>query len=973
MADRTRDGLLYGQFGQAIYDTDEQAWRFERSPNPGRLLETLGEPTLTYGAADDGNDAGQKGLYAGTPSQRHAKQINDLVKAFPEVQPASNLLSPLLGVSEAVESATARHDPLKGSLLAVGSIPSEVSRKSMQITAFPYGPTGSDLRLVEMRIRKRGWDDTKDAWIEVPVVRGEEELWLGEGAPIQQVCFAHALEGSDAFLAVRMITRTLIFRPALRRGPACGSTGSRFDANRVFELPISSTGNIPHADVAFNPWYTRQFGMVDQAGHWSIWELEGRATRAAKRIREGSDADHSSYDGKVVADGWARITWVCNPSVVAVATRLQLCLSITMEDPASSVQNTVLDFHGGQGWILDIAVMPSHPAHLCVLTSELLQVYFVRSDGISISAMTVSSVRHYRNAEDVTLGLTVLEEGGELVVMVRSNVDPLTVSFRLRVEDDERIAVYDPMSLETPGDLTGLHFASVAFGARTRQDENCTALRYRDRGVRFLNLICLRKDLALSQQLCTALPSAPRDPEISLPTWESALGLKSSASLRKESFVVEDDDAEEVEAEEPRPRHTSLFVQRQRLQAGTRKGAEWTIDFQLTAGELQHVGAQQPFGEILDAVEDRLKRQAIDDAVPVRTLHELGEGEGAVGDVEGASTRLRDLAFVKPNVKMEQQDDEPQPERTTRLALRNVQGALLSGLGSQDTGKSMFDIYNSMVGDWITPLSASVPGRVRLAKERLVRCAAAEVTLASHVVRVEDVEQQPQPESQESQQQQTWELPVRGGTLASSSQATPSSQYLGSSQLYSQQSILPTPSPSATPSVTTASSATSIRTPELSRLGKYTTFSKPPPSALPRSLNNVIAHWQPGADPSTYDWLTNSRRLRHADAAQDDDAAMTEKERARMQKRAERHIRRQRREAAASQAAQMASSQAPEIAISASQPQAARVGKVESQPAGVAASSQSQGLGFGVPSASQVIPGRFGGRPPAKKKRKQGF
>ena len=92
-----------------------------------------------------------------------------------------------------------------------------------------------------------------------------------------------------------------------------------------------------------------------------------------------------------------------------------------------------------------------------------------------------------------------------------------------------------------------------------------------------------------------------------------------------------------------------------------------------------------------------------------------------------------------------------------------------------------------------------------------------------------------------------------------------------------------------------------------------------------------------------------------------------------MQRRAERHIRRQRKEAAASQAAQMASSQAPEIAISASQPQVGRVGKMESQPVGVTASSQSQGLGFGAPSASQVVPGRFGGRPPAKKKRKQGF
>lgn len=210
---------------------------------------------------------------------------------------------------------------------------------------------------------------------------------------------------------------------------------------------------------------------------------------------------------------------------------------------------------------------------------------------------------------------------------------------------------------------------------------------------------------------------------------------------------------------------------------------------------------------------------------------------------------------------------------------------------------------------------------------------------------------------------------MRSGADLASSQLLPSSQaYDSSSQVqYSQRSILPTPSPSATPSITTASSGTSVFAPEVSRLARITSFSKPAPSALPRSLRNVLAHWPPDEDPDNYDWVKTSRRIRHADEAFEDEAGMTEKERLRLQRRAERHIRRQRKEAAASQAAQIASSQAPEIAISASQP---RGDKVESQPVGLAASSQIQDRG--VPSASQMVPGRFGGRP-AKKKRKQGF
>jgi hypothetical protein len=41
---------------------------------------------------------------------------------------------------------------------------------------------------------------------------------------------------------------------------------------------------------------------------------------------------------------------------------------------------------------------------------------------------------------------------------------------------------------------------------------------------------------------------------------------------------------------------------------------------------------------------------------------------------------------------------------------------------------------------------------------------------------------------------------------------------------------------------------------------------------------------------------------------------------------------------------------------------------------GMVGSSQSQSLGGGpAAAASQAVAGRFGGRPPAKKKRKQGF
>lgn len=972
MADRANDGLPYGHFGQALYDADEGVWTLERTPGQSIVLEILGDPKVVVGPADSGSIAiPDLPSNDGPPSQRHARQIQDLVKAHPEIQPASSLLSPLLRVSEALESATARHDPLKGSLLAVGSIPSETRHKSVQVAAFPHGPTGSDLRIGLMQRQRRGWDDSKDAWIEVPLPHGEEALWEGEGAPIQQICFAHSLERSDTHLGVRMPTRTVVFRPVLRSKPAHGSFSSRLDANPVFELPMSRSGDLPHADIAFNPWYTQQFAVIDQAGGWSVWELEGRTTLTGTRMCVGCTSDESTSKGKAVADGWARISWTCNPSTIAVCTRNHLALFTITENNASPTKVVVVSTEGAHGWILDMVLVQSHPMHICVLISERLLIYLVRSEGRDmLSAKTVTSLKHYRNPNDMTLSLSVIDDKSDIVILLRSSIDPMVVSFRIRIEAEERIVVFDPVELRLPGGIKGLHFADVALYIRPRADDSCVAIGYRDRGIRFYNLLYLREDLALTQQLYATATLALRGPETIQPTWEGGLGAKSSIKLRKESFVVDDDELDSSEAGHSRGRPTSSFVRHRRKQVPSRRGADWTISLELTARGLEHANVQQPCDEILHAIEDVLQRQSLEQMLPLRTLREFGQGEVSVIDVEESTTKLQDLAIVEASLTGKHDDygDDAPPESGNRLVLRNLSKPCRPNLDPEHGDLSMSAIYDSMVKDWITSLPANVPGRTRLAKEQLVRRAAAEVALASRVIRIEDTVQQPLPEPKPSHQ--SWELPVRGGALPSSSQTLPpSSQYLdSSSQLQSQQSLLPTPSPSATPSVTTGSSHPStFAAPEITRLSRYTTFSKPAPSALPRSLTNILSHWTLGADPANYDWLSTSRRI--AQREDETDEAMTEKERARMQRRAERHMRRQRREAAASQAAQLASSQAPEI-VSASQPLQVPVGKTESQPYGVAGSSQS--LGLSQLPASQVVPGRFGGRP-AKKKRKQGF
>ncbi|KAK5148314.1 hypothetical protein LTR32_000355 [Rachicladosporium monterosium] len=880
MADTAGNDLPYGHLGHAVYDPEEQAWTFQRDPGPGVIFRALGEPRLVVKPVEDAEAFPSPHIKPLITSERHKKEIQDLVKRFPEVQAAAEILPPMLRVSEAVISATGRHDPLKGYLLGIGSIPSEVSHHTIVIAAFPSGSTGSDLQLAQVQLQKRGWADTKDAWIGVPTFKGEGASWKGEGAAIQQIVFGHAFEGSDAFLAARMLTRTLIFRPNVR---SRGLPALKVAASPCFDVSIASTGRVPHADIAFNPWFTRQFGIVDQAGRWSVWELEGRLTISGRLLNYSLEQDSTSRPAKPVDDGWARIAWVCSPTVVAVCTRRQLDMfngigSDVKQPPA------VLSLQSPDtSWHLAMVQVPSHPAHLAVLTSTHLTLYHVKEgSGDSIEAKTVLRMRHYRNSEDTTLSLAAFALEDWTLIALHSRVEPVINMYRLRVAEDGGVQVSTPAVLALPSSIAG---------------------------------------------------------------------------------PVEDDDDEAEDGlsdgNVARRAPVSSYQQRRLSKVPDRTSSQWTINLELGVRAVLDNAAREMVAtnEVIETAAGYMRDLKTAGGVSLLTPHDLVEGEISSQDIETSAANLEGLKKIEPNLHEASQDGAVDSQSAMALAMRT--------LSSEHTG-TLTDLYDDMVGKWITPLSVGIPEAVRLAKEHLVRQAAIEVALASRVLGTQASESDIQPATQQSQQTQN--LPVRAG---------PSSiqQPGASSQATSQLPALPTPSPSATPSVTTtASYSTTSVAPELTRLIRYTTFSiSTAPSTLPRSLANVLAHWLPGSDPAAYDWRNTSRHLGEQDVEADEQ--MTEAERARAQRRAARHLRRQRREAVASEAATMAGSQALEI-VRVGQPLGLQGIRGESQREVGGREGSSQGLGAGdggTGAASQVVPGRFGGRPPARKKRKQGF
>ena len=569
-----------------------------------------------------------------------------------------------------------------------------------------------------------------------------------------------------------------------------------------------------------------------------------------------------------------------------------------------------------------------------------------------------------------------------LIVVLRSSLSTTIASYRLMLSDDQKVALHDPTKFELDlaedqidGNATilCLYMQSVTIAEKRSTDIEDTVIgRLRQDECRFNTLTILKNDLSISSLLYLDRRSDQPASIRASPTWRGK--LLGTSSKFKDDFVV-DDGLVVMENLVGTCEPVSSYVEQRRRRAERLFGQEWTLHHERTARKVESRTTQmQSVDDVLAQTQNVLDRYT--EAAPMQTLFELTTGELTMNDMDRMSAEIAQLTTRALLPTSQPGDEMEETDRNTKIVLRPIETAPLPAMQLQPTA-DVGPMYDTIVSKWITPLHNKVPGRIRLAKEQLARRLAAELTLASHAFQIEDIEEQPesQQDAKPVLESQSWSLPMH---LASSQLQNPYS-----SQLHSQsQSILPTPSPTGTPSVTTASSrTTSFASAEISNLTKFTTFTKPTPSALPRNLSKILSHWTPGANPAEYDWIATSRAITQRTREEEADSQLTEKQRARAHRKAERHIRRQRKEAQASQVQMLASSQMPELVVSASQSQPrnfvasspARQGTMPPPPStafgGALNSSQHMGLG----AASQAVPGRFGGRPPVKKKRKQGF
>lgn len=445
MAESLANGLNLGHFGEAVYHPETQQWLFNRRPGRRRVLQVLGPLKASIPPSIHCGDP--PSLDTSRPTRVLQTKTQSLVRSNPEVTPAFELLTSLARASTAITSIVSNHDPAKGDLLAFGraaDVDIKRGKGRVRIAAIPAGEAGEVLRLVQIREERQGWGEDKSIWLEVPTLDGESGWWGGEGAPIRQLCFAHS-DNRATFLAVRLPTKIVIFRPlyhsssvAPKSLPPYQFLPSRLNPYPILSISINQTGGVPHADVAFNPWYQRQVAFIDQEGAWSVWDITGQQRKrldyTAECLKTGTlvslktePEDDIPEETPAREDGWARILWVGDVNTIVACNRRQLALFDLRGDIGETTQLKcpVLGMPRTANWILDMKRSPQNQHQFFVLTSShifLLEVQCLDNDDDSeqgAGATVMLSWRHFRGVEDITLQLAIVREGEEGDIHVR--------------------------------------------------------------------------------------------------------------------------------------------------------------------------------------------------------------------------------------------------------------------------------------------------------------------------------------------------------------------------------------------------------------------------------------------------------------------------------------------------------------------------------------------------------------------------
>ena len=608
----------------------------------------------------------------------------------------------LTQTSEIISKATPRYDSTGTELLALGTAVNRdnprTAAKTVPIVATAAGEAGELVRLALLVRTKIGWLGNKTVSLNsLDVDTQEQARWHGQSGLIQQLAFAEGNGNATSWLAVRFSGATTILHPVLRRTirpPVLPYSShrsslyptSRLDPNPIVTLPIERSGGAPHADVSFNPWYEKQFAVVDQEGLWSVWDIKNQNTRrdvwtlkigSVGNIHDMQKEGLSSLSNK--ADGWGSVLWACNVHTLLVFGRRSFIICNLRDISGCLVGPDLVPADSGD-WILSIKRRPSQNSDLFVVTSS--RIFWLRIFGFNeraesnipdLGAKILLSWRHFRDREDASLtihlfndiehvpGITeedsaTSEPDTTTTLILYSRMTGLPTVYNFKTSSlpkglpespsdpyilglDSTIGKPDDLASTghpaQPKSIFSLVLSRVEYNVHSGSVPSGPGKDYMESGVRFYQLNILFNDLSLEQSLYASSLDG-RSSSVQFPVSKISMKPRSVTKVIEEGSIVPDGvlDTGTVESQiDLRFLRSKEPIVKEEIAVD--RGDPWTVNLEwldrhiqsaapsFTALERNQFPITRPFSDVLGTIQSVLENGLSFGGPGIRLLYVL--------------------------------------------------------------------------------------------------------------------------------------------------------------------------------------------------------------------------------------------------------------------------------------------------------------------------------------------------------------
>ncbi|KAK3077912.1 hypothetical protein LTS18_008930, partial [Coniosporium uncinatum] len=618
--------------------------------------------------------------------------------------------------------------------------------------------------------------------------------WHGPGAPIRQLVFSDfagqqggVLKPSGTLLAARMQDRIAVLRVTMHH------RASQRSQIEVTEVASIQGRNECFAHVSFDPSHEGRFVITDQAGEWSIYKIQKRSRFAAfekSAVRQGCINDElgkaaiisedESYDLAnlqslkfVHTDKWTQACWVVNDRALLAYTRRRLMLFDILSEDSTPYEIRALGMLRNQHWILGVQRSSSRLDEVFALTSA--HVYWLkvtpkfeegRNSKVS-RATVIFSWRHFRDAEDTTMHMTVLDDESKILVLIHSRLNGLITQVRFSRSEGQSspiVTAADPTMLSVKDLTTGSSYlASTILNLHMRPmalpEENGN-----EKGNLFFELLALDD----TYQLRRAIMYTGFMDDLQLLTLSSQVQELLGQDLGDVGAAGEDDIVDFVVPDNT-VEFESLSTAPNGLESRQRAAStyKWSKAGNIVVyDELLRSQRQQDILEAVQYVRDILgeKNDHFQESLeePLGTLLDMTQKhEFRVSDLLDATTSLLELladfqsrqSFQKPVFVL-------RPLATASVMRLPVTTEPSAGLRA---------MYDQTVQHWISSLPAGVSSSTRVAKDRIAKAVATDLCLSSVRPQWQEITQEPNslrstlsvPQASSQPLPGTFDIPIR--------------------------------------------------------------------------------------------------------------------------------------------------------------------------------------------------------------------